>query len=229
MTKVIGGVVIDERCSMYTPTWEDIHGYTWIPLLRALLPTKQASMIPQRTPVLFLARCVFQTAGKTLSMEIYESYLLILQVGKLVSRDRKEIYNLNQRLEQVTGTKVWIHRDVRAPGCCPILYPTRVYFNRTLMGMPPYFITGKMKSEKQQGPGSPTMTQRRAKLNSSSAPEGRSFWHFQALSCPPSCYSGGSPSPWDGRLVTLWPQRSGNTAGWYGAADLTLGTTTKLL
>lgn len=141
-------------------------------------------MIPQRTPALFLARCVFQTAGKTLSTEIYESYLLILQVGKLVPRDRKEIYNLSQRLVQVTGTKVWIHMDVRDPGCCPILYPTQVCFSLTLMGMPPYFITGEMKSEKQQGLGSPTMTQRKAKLNPSSAPEGRSFWHFQALCCP---------------------------------------------
>lgn len=92
----------------------------WIPLLRAWLPTKQGSMIPQRTPVLFLVRCVLQTAGKTLPTEIYESYLLILQVGKLVPRDRKEIYNLNQRLEQVLGLRsgsTWISVPQDALGC----------------------------------------------------------------------------------------------------------------
>lgn len=77
-------------------------------------------MIPQRTPVLFLIRCVLQTAGKTLLTEIYESYLLILQVGKLVPRDRKEIYNLNQRLEQVLGLRsgsTWISVPQDALGC----------------------------------------------------------------------------------------------------------------
>lgn len=76
-----------------------------------------------------------------------------------------------------------------APGCCPILYSTQACFSLMLMGMlPSYFIIGQMESEKQQGPCSPTMTQRylvrRAKLDPSSAPEGSSFWLLQALCCP---------------------------------------------
>lgn len=64
---------------------------------------------------------------------------------------------------------------------------------------------------------------RRAKLDPPAALSG-TCRHFAV----PSCYSEGSPSPWNGKLMTLWPQCS-DTAGWYRAVDLTLGTTVKLL
>ena len=57
---------------------------------------------------LLLARCVLQTAGKSLPREILGPYLLILQVGKLRPSDRKTL----QFKSMAGANTIWIHIDI---------------------------------------------------------------------------------------------------------------------
>lgn len=121
MTQAIVGVMRDERYCLWTPMWGDISEHTCTPFLRPLPSIKQASMILPRTPILFLVRSVLQTVGKTLPREIYESYLLILQVGKLMSGDQGNL-QFKSMAGAGTCTKIWIYMDICAPRCCPSFY-----------------------------------------------------------------------------------------------------------